>query len=118
VPETRLAPYTSNGDKRDKSLTTQVTELWELVKTYVKQETVEPIKGLGRFVGYGVAGALCLAMGLLLLLLATLRALQTETGPHLQGSWSWVPYLATLVVAAVVAYISARQIQKRNDGKG
>ena len=118
MPETRLAPYTSNGDKSNKSVTTQISELWELIVTYLKQETIEPIKGLGRFVGYGVAGSICLAVGLLLLLLATLRALQTETGPHLQGNWSWVPYAATLLEAVVIAVLAGLQINKRRNGKG
>jgi hypothetical protein len=118
VTETRVAPYIGDGDKSDKSLTTQVTELWELIVAYAKQETIEPIKGLGRFVAYGVAGSICLAIGLLLLLLATLRALQTETGSHLRGSLSWVPYAVTLAVAVAVAALAGLQINKRRNGKG
>ena len=116
MPETRLAPYNRNGDTSDKSMGAQVGELWELIVAYAKQETVEPIKGLGRFIAWGVAGAIALAIGLVLLLLATLRLLQTETGSALQGHWSWVPYLATLVVAAVVAALAGKQIQKKRKG--
>lgn len=116
MPETRLAPYASNGDKTDKSMSAQVSELWELIVAYAKQETIEPLKGLPRFIGLGVAGSVALATGLLLLLLATLRALQTETGTALQGHWSWVPYLGTLVVAAVVAWMAVKQIQKHRRG--
>src|SRR5947209_19186436 len=87
----------------DKSLPTQIAELWRLVLAYFRQETVEAVRNLGRFVFFGVAGSLVLGMGLVLLLLAALRALQTETGPHMQGHWSWLPYVIVLVASLVVA---------------
>lgn len=116
MPETRLAPYTGNGDKSDKSMSGQVGEVWELIVAYAKQETVEPLKGLPRFIGLGVVGSFALAIGLVLLLLAVLRVLQTETGTSLQGHLSWIPYLATLAVAALIAYVAAKQIQKHRKG--
>jgi hypothetical protein len=118
VPETSVVPRTTNGNKADKGLTTQISELWELIVTYLKQETIEPIKGLGRFVAYGVAGSIALALGLFLLLLATLRMLQTETGTSLQGNWSWVPYVATFLVAVAAAALAGIQINRRRNGKG
>ena len=87
----------------DKSIPTQIGELWRLVLAYFRQETVEPVRNLGRFVFFGVAGSLVLGLGLVLLLLAALRALQTETGPHFQGHWSWLPYVIVLVGSLVVA---------------
>ncbi|MBV8295646.1 MAG: hypothetical protein JO085_02320, partial [Acidimicrobiia bacterium] len=63
----------------DRSLPTQIGELWRLVLAYFRQETVEPVRNLGRFVMLGVLGSLVLALGLGLLLLAALRVLQTET---------------------------------------
>lgn len=113
MPETRLAPYTGNGGKSDKSMSAQVGEIWELIVAYAKQETVEPLKGLPRFIGLGVAGSFALAIGLVLLLLAVLRLLQTETGSALQGHLSWIPYLATLAIAGAVAFVAAKQIQKK-----
>ena len=94
----------------DKSLPTLAHELWELVLAYLKQETVEPLKGLARFVGFGVAGAITFSVGLVLLVLAGLRVLQTETGEHLTGSLTWVPYVGVLVVAGLVAALFARAI--------
>ena len=92
------------ADRSDeKSLPTQIGELWRLVLAYFRQETVEPVRNLGRFVLFGVAGSLVLGLGLVLLLLAALRVLQTETGSHLQGHWSWLPYVIVLVVAVVLA---------------
>ena len=60
--------------------------MWELTVAYAKQETVDPLKGLGRFLGYGVSGSLVFGFGALLLLLSLLRALQTETGTTFTGN--------------------------------
>lgn len=96
----------------------QLGELFELTKSYARQETVDPIKGLGKFIGYGVGAAVMGAMAVGLLVLGLLRLLQTETGAHLTGSLTWVPYLVTLVVAAIVAAIAARAISaKKGNGR-
>jgi uncharacterized membrane protein YidH (DUF202 family) len=87
----------------DRSLPTQIGELWRMVLAYLRQETVEPVKNLGRFVAFGVAGSLLLGVGVGLLLLATLRFFQTETGSTFTGHLSWVPYVIMLVVALVLA---------------
>lgn len=94
-----------------------ISELWELVRDYAKQETVDPLKYLGRFVGFGTAAALLGGTGVILVLLAVLRALQTETGPHLTGNLSWIPYLATLVVAGLLAAISAAAINRKKGAR-
>lgn len=93
-----------------KGLPTLAVELKDLVVTYAKQETIEPIKGLGRFIAFGVAGSLLLANGLLLLMLAVLRALQTELADTFDGNWSFAPYLITLIACIVVAALAARAI--------
>jgi lysylphosphatidylglycerol synthetase-like protein (DUF2156 family) len=77
-----------------------VLELRDLVVAYLKQETVVPLKQLGRYVSFGVAGALLLGLGVLLLAVGALRALQTETGDTFSGDWSWAPY--TIVVVALI----------------
>ena len=93
-----------------KSVPTLINELREMVVAYVKQEALEPIKDLGRFVAIGVGGSLLLSLGLVMLVLAGLRALQTETGSTFTGNWSWAPYLSTLVGSALVAALAARAI--------
>jgi hypothetical protein len=85
----------------EKSLPTHATELWELVVAYLKQETIDPIKELGRFVGRGVLGSAALCIGLPLIALAVLRAVQSETSDHLTGNWSWAPYLIAAAVCLV-----------------
>ena len=97
----------------DKSVPALAAELWDLVRAYVKQETVGPIKGLGRVAAFGIAGSLFLSIGLVLLALGGLRALQTETGETFDGSWSWAPYLITLAGTAVVIALAARGMSKR-----
>lgn len=85
-----------------KGLPTLVQELWDLVVAYAKQETVEPLKGLARFVAFGVGGSLLVGLGVVLLLLGGLRALQEEATSTFDGNWSWAPYVLTLVAAVVV----------------
>ena len=87
----------------DKSMPTLAGELYDLVRAYAKQETLEPIKGLGRFAAFGVAGSVLIGIGVVLLAVGVLRVLQTETSGTFDGRWSWAPYLLTLVFCALVA---------------
>lgn len=70
----------------------------QLVINYVKQETVDPIKALGKFLAYGTVGAFSMGLGVLFLLIAALRALQEET-TIFHGNLSWLPYFIVLIVA-------------------
>ena len=90
------------------------SELWELTRAYAKQETVDPLKGVGRFLAYGVAGALLLGIGVILLMLAGLRALQSETGSWFTGILSWIPYLIVLFVGTALIALALTRIQKKN----
>jgi hypothetical protein len=96
--------------RRGKALPALASELWQLVVDYLKQETVAPVKRLGRFVAMGLAGALLLSVGVVLLAVGGLRVLQTELGTPFEDSWSWVPYLIILVVCGLVAGLAARAI--------
>ena len=91
----------TNADQQA-DLSTSGRELYGLLVDYAKQETTEPLKGLGRYLGFGVGGALLVALGSTLLVIGVLRVLQTETGSTFTGNWSWAPYLITLLVAAGV----------------
>jgi hypothetical protein len=100
----------------DKGLPQVASELWDLTKTYAKQETVDPLKGIGRYVGFGLPGAILLGIGVVLLLLGGLRALQTETDTMFTGNLSWLPYLITLAGGALVAGLAAWRIGAKKGG--
>lgn len=103
--------------KKDKSLPGEAQELFQLVVGYAKQETLDPVKNLGRFIGYGMAGALLGSLGAVLLLLGALRLLQTETGDTFDGNWTFVPYVVVLVVSGAIAAgaMKARSRGQRRD---
>lgn len=100
------------GGPGDTSLGGHVGELTSLVVGYAKQETVDPLKKLIRFVVWGVAGALLVATGGAMLTLAVVRLLQTETGGHLHGSLTWVPYAGGVLFAGAGAGWSVSRIFK------
>jgi hypothetical protein len=77
-------------------------ELFGLLRRYVIQETVTPIRTIGRTLLFGCAAATLLGIGTVLLLLGVLRVLQTETGTAFAGTWSWVPYPITAILGLVV----------------
>jgi hypothetical protein len=93
-----------------KTIPQVLTELWELLVAYGKQETVEPLKGLGHFLGFGLGAAVVGATGILMLTLGTMRVLQTQTGGHLGGNWNWVPYVAGLVVLGALIALAVTRI--------
>lgn len=97
----------------EKSIPQVLTELWEMLVSYAKQETVEPLKGLGRFVAFGIAASLVGGLGIIMLTLAGLRALQTHNDGRLGGNLNWVPYLAALVLLGLLIAIAVRQIKPK-----
>jgi hypothetical protein len=103
-----MAPSSDNGSH---GLRHAGDDAFQLTVDYLKQEVVEPLRGLGRFLYMGIAGSFFLAFGLLLILLGVLRLLQTETGSALDGDWSWVPYAAVVVLGVAVIAVAALRIQ-------
>ncbi len=97
-----------------KSIPQVLQELWELLQAYAKQETVDPLKNLGRYLAFGVSGSLLLGFGVFLIGLGVLRGFQTQTDVF-HGAWSWVPYLIVLFLLVVVIGFSALQIKKASD---
>ena len=88
----------------------------DVVKEYARQETLGPLKGAGRWLALGTAGAILLGLGSVLALLGTLRLLQTETSVF-DGAWSWAPYGIVLVVAGALSVITLSRVKKATLGK-
>jgi predicted cobalt transporter CbtA len=103
----------SDRPASDKSMPTLASELFDLVRAYAKQETIEPVKGLARFAAFGVAGSSLIGIGVVLVALGLLRLLQTETDGTFDGRWTWAPYLITLVLCAAVAGLSLAAVNRR-----
>ena len=96
------------GLQEPKSVSDIVRELWELAQGYARQETLDPLRNLGRYLGYGFAGAVLIAGGGCLLALALLRLLQTLD--PFEGFWSFAPYLIVLVVLALAVGLMGRSV--------
>ena len=106
---------TDSGDPTD--LPSHVQDLSKLVVAYVKQETVEPLKGLARFIGWGLGGSALIGVGLVILFLGVLRLLQDETGAAFRGTLSFMPYMITVALCGAVALgaMKARGRKKERD---
>ena len=85
------------------------TELRDLLLRYLKEETLDPFKSIGRYLAFGVLGSLFVGFGSFLLLLGILRYLQWQF-PFLDGSESWIPYAVVSVVAIAAIAITITRI--------
>lgn len=94
---------------RGASLKRDLQELRAIAVRYVKEETVQPLKDMGRFAAFGAIGSLFVGFGTVLILLGILRFLQ-EQFRVLNGSLSWIPYLVVVVCAAGVIALTAWRI--------
>lgn len=88
-------------------------EAWALVRDYAKQETIDPLKGLVDFAKWGLIGSVLVGIGVVELMIAVLRVVQVEARDAFDGRWSFVPYLATLLVAGVVLALTRRAMTAR-----
>jgi hypothetical protein len=91
---------------------TSIPELIDFVRAYAKQETLDPLRGVGRWIAYGAAGAFCLGLGLVIVLIGVLRLVEEEWPRSSSGSLSWVAYLITLIVAIGLLAITLLRIRK------
>jgi hypothetical protein len=84
-------------------------EIRDLAVRYIKEETVQPVKDMGRFVLWGTVGSVFVGFGGVLLLIGSLRFLQ-EQFKVLDGSLSWIPYLIVVLIAAAVIALTLWRI--------
>ncbi len=99
-------------EPQSKSIAEISSELWALTKDYARQETIDPLKGVGRYLTFGVPGAVLIGFGVVMLMLSALRALQTQTGSTFHGSLSWLPYVIVLVAAAGLVALAVTRITR------
>lgn len=79
-----------------------------MVRTYARQQTVEPIRGVGRWVTFGLFGGVLMTIGLVFLGIGGLRALQTVS--FFDGGWSFAPYFIVLIASFVVIGVTRSRI--------
>ena len=97
---------------RGANLGGQVSDVVELVKAYVLQETIDPLRGAARFIAFGLAGAVLIVGGTIMLLVGLLRFLQTRDLSAFHDDWSFVPYLITLVPCLACIALALSRITK------
>lgn len=90
-----------------------VREFYELAKSYLLQETVEPAKRLGHFAGHSLVAASLWAAGVVLLAVAGLRALYDvlPDGPY----WEALAYVGFAILlfgfmAVLVKFVPDRGV--------
>ncbi len=90
-----------------------VREFYELAKSYLLQETVEPAKRLGRFAGYSLVAAVLWTLAVVFLAVAGLRTVYDllPNTPY----WEALAYVGSAVVlfvfmALVVKFIPTRGV--------
>jgi hypothetical protein len=92
---------------------TGIADQFELIKTYARQQTLDPLKGSGRWVGMGLLGSVLLVIGAISMTIAFLRVLQEETGTNFTGNLSWVPYLITTAALTAAMVLLGLSIRKK-----
>lgn len=92
----------------------QIPETVQLLKDYVRQETLGPLRGAGRWIALGIVGALLIGGGTAFLALGALRLIQTEWPATFAGRWmSLVPYASALMFCFFVAGMALLRINKQ-----
>ena len=102
----RSAPSRTDDDP------TSITGIVDLVRTYAEQETVGPLKGAGKWLAMGTAGAVLLGIGGSLVMLGLLRLIQTEWDRAARGSLSWLAYVIVLVVDVLLLVLTISRINR------
>ena len=108
-------PERAPGDTRPRprrSTDAAVSEVVDLLKEYAQQETIEPLRGAGRWLAMGAIGAFLVGLGLVIVLLGVLRLIQTEWVRAASGSLSWLSYLIVLVLTILLLVVVLKRINK------
>ena len=94
--EAKAKAKNPTGDARD---------LVDLVISYAKQETLEPLKGLGKNAAFGLGGAVLLGLGGIFCSVGALRAMQSETDFFERHNLTYLPYVFSILILVVLSVI-------------
>ena len=95
---------------KDTGLGADIKDLVQTLRDYAKQETLGPLKGVGRYLRYGVLGGVAMALALLFSTLGMLRGFQQVS--WFDGNWSIVPYFLTLLAVVTVLALAGRAVMR------
>ena len=94
---------------RGNTIQRDLDEIKDLALRYIKEETLQPVKDMGRFIVWGALGSLLVGFGYFFLLFGALRFLQHQFRV-LDGTLSWIPYLIVVVLAAIIIALTLWRI--------
>jgi hypothetical protein len=100
----------SGPTQRQARLTDPLEDAVSSVVQYARQETVGPLRGAGRWLVFGMCGAILVGAATVMGVLAALRLVQDLSGGALDGAWSFVPYLVAFVAAVSLTAVSLSRI--------
>jgi hypothetical protein len=89
----------------------KISELYDLVIKYAKQEAIDPIRGAVRWLGFGLIAAVLISIGVVIGSLGVLRLVQT-TPLGASNAWSWLCYLITVFICLVIGYLANSRIKR------
>ncbi len=112
-PITSSVNASTGSRTRTPSSTEQLADTVQMLKEYARQETLDPVKTAGKWIGFGVLGAVMIGFATGMLTLGIMRMAQTEWPDAFGGRWmKLLPYLFGLLLCVVVALLALRRINK------
>jgi hypothetical protein len=113
-PNTTEVPSAAPSTPKASASTSQsIADTVQMVKEYALQETVDPLKTAGRWIGLGLAGAILIGVATGFLALGVIRMMQTEWPGTFGGRWTHLlPYLAGVLLCVLVVGLAVRRINK------
>ena len=87
-------------------------DVLDLVVSYAKQETIEPLRGAMRWILWGLASMAFICTGLVFLVLGVVSLSQDVLGESFQHSWSFVSYFVGVLACGVVVAFALTSIKK------
>ena len=85
----------------------------DAVVGYVKQETLEPLRGVGRWIAVGTVASSMVSIGMVMILLGALRLIDDVSGHAFDGMWSFAPYLIVLIIGIGCIALTLTRVKKR-----